>query len=260
MTPLTITLLATLVVTLGAMLLLWLLATARRDVTLVDIYWGIGFIVVLGTAMGMNRPTSTRGEVALVLVMLWGMRLAGHLSWHKWGEPEDRRYQAMRRRHGGRFWWVSLYTVFLLQGLLQWTIAMPLQVIAVSHEATFGTATDVIGLFLWISGFAFEAIGDAQLLKFQSRPENRGRVLDRGLWRYTRHPNYFGESLLWWGIYLLSLSAGGGWTLFSPVLMTALLLKVSGVSLLESTIVDRRPEYAEYQRRTSPFVPWRPRG
>jgi steroid 5-alpha reductase family enzyme len=239
------------------MLLLWLLASVRSDVSLVDIYWGIGFILVTGLAVALNRPVQPRAAVALSLVALWGTRLGGYLLWRKWGEEEDRRYQAMRRHHGPRFWWISLLTVFMLQGLLLWGISMPLQVIAVSRDTTFATTTDVIGISLWVIGFAFEAIGDAQLAMFQARPENRGRVLDRGLWRYTRHPNYFGETLIWWGLYFLSLPAGGGWTVLSPVLMTVLLLKVSGVTLLESTIIDRRPEYAEYQRRTSAFLPWR---
>jgi steroid 5-alpha reductase family enzyme len=256
---LAVTLIGTLAATLIAMLLLWLLASVRSDVSVVDIYWGAGFILVASLSVAWNRPVHLRGAVALLLVCLWGIRLASYLLWRKWGEDEDRRYQAMRQHHGARFWWVSLFTVFLLQGILLWVIAMPLQVIAVSRDVTFATTTDVIGLLLWIVGFAFQAIGDMQLVDFQSQPENRDRVLNRGLWRYTRHPNYFGESLMWWGLYLLSLSAGGGWTVFSPILITTLLLKVSGVTLMESTIADRRPEYADYRRRTSAFVPWLPR-
>jgi len=253
------TLFATLGTTVIVMLLLWGLATTRRDVSLVDIYWGIGFVLVMGLAVAMNRPTHMRALVALLLVSLWGTRLAGYLLWRKWGEDEDRRYQAMRRHHASRFWLVSLFTVFLLQGLLLWMISIPLQVIAVSRDPSFATLTDLVAVLLWITGFAFESIGDAQLAVFQLRPENRGRVMDRGLWRYTRHPNYFGESLMWWAFYLLSLSGGGWWAVFSPILMTALLLRVSGVTLLESTIGERRPEYSEYQLRTNAFLPWWPR-
>jgi steroid 5-alpha reductase family enzyme len=256
---LAVTLLATLGATLVVMLLLWLLATVRRDVSLVDIYWGLGFVLVTAVAIVINRPAQMRGTVALLLVSLWGTRLAGYLLWRKWGAEEDRRYQAMRRHHGRRFWWVSLFTVFLLQGLILWIISIPLQVIAVSRNSAFATTADLIAIVLWIAGFAFESIGDAQLALFQLRPSNRGRVMDRGLWRYTRHPNYFGETLMWWAFYLLSVSSGGWWTVFSPMLMSFLLLKVSGVTLLESSISDRRPEYAEYQRRTNAFLPWWPR-
>jgi len=246
--------------TLSVMLLLWVVATARRDVSLVDIYWGLGFIAVVGLAAVLNRPVGPRAIVVLALVTLSGVRLAGFLLWRKWGEGEDRRYGAMRERHGRRFWWVSGGTVFLLQGVLLWTISLPVQVVAIHAGSAFATASDVAGLVLWIVGFAFEAVSDAQMARFQSRPENEGRVMDKGLWRFSRHPNYFGEFLMWWGLYLLSVSAGGWWTIFSPLLMTVLLLKISGVSLLESTIVERRPGYAEYQRRTSAFFPWPPKG
>jgi steroid 5-alpha reductase family enzyme len=249
----------TLLVTLGIMLMLWVVGTLRRDVSLVDVYWGLGFLVVAGLSAAMNRPVNVRTAVMLALVAIWGVRLAGFLLWRKWGEPEDHRYRAMREQHGARFWWVSLFTVFLLQGLLMWVIAIPLQVVAASHANSFPSLTDLLGLSLWLIGFFFEAVGDAQLARFKSRPENRGRVMDRGLWRYTRHPNYFGEFLMWWGLFLLCVSAGGAWTGFSPLVMTVLLLKVSGVTLLESTITERRPEYAEYQRRTSSFVPRPPR-
>ena len=259
MSPLVATLFQTLIATLVVMLVLWLVCTLRRDVSLVDIYWGPGFLLIAGLATWGRSSFGSRTSAMLVMVAIWGLRLALYLVWRKWGEGEDRRYRAMREHHGRRFWWVSLLTVFLLQGVLMWTISIPLQLIAVRDSGTFPNVIDGVGLCLWLTGFTFEVVGDGQLMRFQSKPDHRHRVMDRGVWRYTRHPNYFGEFLMWWGLWIVSLPVGGWWTIFSPLLMTGLLLKVSGVSLLESTIADRRPEYAEYQRRTSAFLPWPPR-
>jgi steroid 5-alpha reductase family enzyme len=254
MSPLSLSLLATLSVTLAAMLLLWVIATRRRNVTLVDVWWGLGFIAIVWTAVALNTAAS-RSILSAVFVTVWGRRLAVHLGRRSAGQPEDRRYAAMRAHHGARFWWVSLFTVFLLQGLLMWIISLPLQITAVAGGPDRLTATDVLGGLLWIAGFLFETVGDAQLVRFRRDPASHGRVLDRGLWRYTRHPNYFGEFLMWWGLYLLSLAAGGSWTIFAPLLMTILLLRVSGVTLLEANIADRRPDYAEYRRCTNAFFP-----
>ncbi len=259
MSPLIETLLTTLAVLLSVMIALWGVGTARRDVSLVDIFWGLGFAGVAWLSVSLNANSAVRPRLLALLVSIWGMRLALYILWRNWGHGEDRRYTAMRIHHGRRFWWVSLLTVFLLQGVLLWWISWPLQVTAVNAGPADLQWTDALGLLLWGAGFAFEAIGDWQLARFKSQPENAGRVMDRGLWRYTRHPNYFGEVLIWWGFWCISLAAGGVWTILSPIVMTFLLLKVSGVSLLESTMTDRRPDYADYQRRTSPFLPWPPK-
>lgn len=259
MTPLIETLLATGAVTVAAMLLLWLAATVRRDVSIVDLYWGVGFAIVAWSAAMLNAPPTRRAWVVASLTTVWGLRLSLHLLRRNWGRDEDRRYAAMRRQHGPRFIWVSLFTVFILQALILWFTSLPLQAAMVSRAADFPTLLDFLGIALWCIGFFFEAVGDRQLVRFQADPRNRGRVLDRGLWRYTRHPNYFGDACVWWGLYLLAAAGGGAWTAASPLLMTFLLLRVSGVSLLEQTIVERRPEYAEYQARTNAFFPGPPK-
>lgn len=246
-------------VTVAAMILLWVVATIRRDVSLVDLYWGVGFAVVAWVAVALNTPPTPRSLVAASLTAVWGARLSLHLLRRNWGRGEDRRYAAMRARHGDRFPAVSLFTVFLLQAAILWFVSWPIQVTAVARDVNFPTALDALGIVLWGVGFLFEAVGDRQLARFQADPQNRGRVLDRGLWRYTRHPNYFGDACTWWGLYLLAAAAGGAWTAASPILMTVLLLRVSGVTLLEQTIVERRPEYAAYRTRTNAFFPGPPK-
>lgn len=164
----------------------------------------------------------------------------------------------MRENQGPRFWWVSLFTVFLLQGVILWIVSMPIQVAMVAAATKSLGWLDLAGVAQWSFGLFFEAVGDFQMARFQADPQNAGRVMDRGLWRLTRHPNYFGDFCIWWGLYLIAASAGVSWTIFSPLLMSFLLLKVSGVTLLEKTITDRRPEYAAYQTRTSSFFPWPP--
>jgi steroid 5-alpha reductase family enzyme len=244
----------------AAMLALWLLSLALRDASIVDVWWGPG--IALGTAAawlsgGASHP---RALLLVALTSLWALRLAGYLLWRNAGHGEDPRYQAMRRHWGSRFPWISLATVFALQGVLQWVVSLPLQVGATAPgDAPLG-ASDALGVLLFAAGLAFETIGDAQLARFKANPANRGRVMDRGLWRFTRHPNYFGDALAHWGLFVVALGTPhGAWTIVGPALMTFLLLRVSGVALLERSIGKRRPDYVEYQRRTSAFVPLPPR-
>ena len=254
-----VTLATNALVMFALMTALWIIATRLRDVSIIDCCWGAAFVVVAWVSMTLNRPASARMLLLAGVTTVWGMRLSLYLLWRKWGHAEDRRYQAMRDHHGPRFWWISLFTVFLLQGLLVWFVALPLQSAAViaSHAPLGGL--DACGAALWLIGFIFEAGGDWQLVRFQANPANRGRVLDQGFWRYTRHPNYFGDFCVWWGLYAMA-AAGGAWgTILSPVVMSVLLLMVSGVALLEKSIGERRPEYAEYVRRTNAFIPGPPR-
>ncbi len=238
---------------------LWLVGLLRRDVSIVDPFWGIGFILVAFVAFACSTQATARSCLVLGLTIVWGLRLSLFLFWRNWGHGEDRRYAAMRAAHGSRFWWVSLLTVFLLQAAILWFVSLPIQfTITAEQPASLGWL-DLAGAFLWAVGLMFEALGDWQLLRFKARPENAGRVLDRGLWRYTRHPNYFGDFCVWWGLYAIAIAAGGFWTFASPLLMSGLLLWVSGVRLLESTIVDRRPDYLAYRAQTSAFFPWRRR-
>ena len=256
MSPLAQTLLVCLAINLASMVLLWFVSLALRNASIVDIYWGLGFVVTSWTAALLNQNDSWRVQVLVAFITLWGVRLALYVAWRNRGHGEDRRYQAMREHHGAQFWWVSLGTVFLLQGVLLWFISMPLQAAAAVTDEIFAWHwSDFVGAALWLVGFAFETIGDWQLARFKSDPANKNRVMDRGLWRYTRHPNYFGDCCMWWGLYLLAAGQGVWWTIGSPLIMTLLLLKVSGVALLESDIRERRPEYAEYQRRTNAFLP-----
>lgn len=260
MTPLTAMLLNSLLVVISMMIGMWLLSLARRDASIVDPFWGTGFIVVTWFTLTSIPPAQLleRSWLLALLTTIWGLRLSVYLLWRNWGHGEDRRYRAMREHHGPRFWWVSLLTIFLLQGVILWIVSMPIQVAMVTAATKPLGWLDLAGAILWSIGLFFEAVGDFQMSRFQSNPQNAGRVMDRGLWRLTRHPNYFGDFCVWWGLYLIAASAGATWTIFSPLLMSFLLLKVSGVTLLEKTITDRRPEYAAYQARTSSFFPWPP--
>ena len=240
----------------GLMLALWLVSVRLRDASIVDPFWGFGFVVIGWTA-ALAGELSGWGIVLALLTTAWGLRLSIHLARRNLGHGEDFRYQAMRKRFP-RFELTSLVIVFGLQGLLLWIVALPLQ-LAPAYEGgrhVIGAA----GAVVWAVGLAFEAVGDAQLARFRADPGTSGRVLDTGLWRYTRHPNYFGDACVWWGLWLVALAAGAPWwTAAGPIVMNVLLRRVSGVTLLERSLAQRRPGYEEYVRRTSAFVPRPPR-
>jgi len=251
---------ATLGFALAAMLLLWALSLALRDASIVDIWWGPGIAAIVAAAFALGGGAHPRSVLLLALVALWGLRLGGHLLWRNAGRGEDPRYVAMRRHHGARFAAVSLVTVFGLQGVLQWLIALPLQLAQLAPGAAPLGPLDAAGIALFAVGLFFEAVGDWQLARFKADPANAGRVMDRGLWRYTRHPNYFGDCAAHWGMFVVALATPFGWLgAIGPLVMTVLLLRVSGVALLERSIGKRRPAYADYQSRTSAFIPWPPR-
>lgn len=237
---------------------LWLMSLPLRNASIVDPFWGFGFVVVAWYSSLRFLAFDWRSILLVALTTLWGLRLTVHLLRRNIGKGEDRRYAAMRQSIGPQFWWITFFSVFLLQAILLWFIAFPLQIAISQDEVNRFSILDGLGLTVWGIGFAFETIGDWQLSRFLADPRNSGKVMDRGLWRYTRHPNYFGDACVWWGLYLIAAAGGASWTVFSPILMTLLLLRVSGVSLLEGTIADRRPGYAEYQAKTSSFVPWPP--
>ena len=235
----------------------WAVCTARRNVGLVDVFWSLFFLLAAAVYAGVAQPEGPRTALVLALVAAWSLRLAFHLGVRNWNAPEDRRYQAIRDRNQPHFEWKSLYLVFGLQGLLAWLISAPLAAAIASGEPL--SPLDAAGALVATFGLVFEAVADAQLTQFRRDPANAGQVLDRGLWRWSRHPNYFGEGCVWMGVWLIALAAGGAWTVFSPLLMTLLLLRVSGVTLLERDIGERRPAYRDYVARTSAFVPWWPR-
>ncbi len=246
-----------LVAVLVAQTLLWLLSLSLRDASIVDPFWGPGFaLATLAYYVADGRHTA-RGTLALALVTLWAARLGLHLLARNRRSGEDPRYAAMRDRYGERFGRVSLVRVFWLQGLILWIVSAPL-LAAVRSEGAIGL-WGVLGAVVFMVGLACEAVADRQLERFRADPANAGRVLDTGLWRYSRHPNYFGDATVWWGLWILAAGGGGLWTAFAPLAMTFLLLRVSGVPLLEKSLETSRPGYAEYVRRTSAFVPWWPK-
>jgi steroid 5-alpha reductase family enzyme len=234
----------------------WGVATARRNVGLVDICWSL-FLLLAATVAFRQSPASPRGWLTMALTCAWALRLAGYLAVRNWNAPEDRRYQAIRARNEPGFAWKSLFIVFGLQALLAWLVSAPL-IAAISQAGAPGIA-GWTGAGLAAFGIAYEAAADRQLARFKARADSAGRVLDTGLWRYSRHPNYFGEFCVWWGFFLLAADAGGAWTLFSPLLMSVLLLRISGVTLLERDIGERRPAYRDYVRRTRTFFPGPPK-
>ena len=243
----------------AALFALWLVSLARRDASIVDPFWSTGFAGVAWVGLATCGGPSPRSWLVAALTTVWALRLSGHLFLRNRGHGEDFRYQAMRRRHGARFPLVSLFSVFLLQGAILWVVSLPLQVAMARGGGPLGWV-DALGAALWAIGFAFEAVADRKLTRFRSDPANRGKVLRRGLWALTRHPNYFGDALLWWGLAAFALPLAP-WTVVSPVLMTFLLVKVSGVALLEKDIAERRPEYRDYLKTTNAFLPgWRRRG
>ena len=242
------------------MLAMWALSLALRDASIADIFWGAGFAVVaVSTFLWTDGVSSARSGLLTALVSLWGLRLAAYLFWRNAGRGEDPRYAAMRRYWGTRFWWVSLFTVFAFQGTCLWIVSLPVQLGQVAPGGPLG-ALDAVGLVLFSIGLSFEAVGDWQLARFKADPSNAGAVMDRGLWRYTRHPNYFGDFCVWWGFSAIALAGPYGWLgLIGPALMSFLLLRVSGVAMLERTIGERRPAYREYVQRTNAFFPGPPR-
>jgi len=242
---------------LALMTTLWLVSLLLRNASIADIFWGFGFVLVSWLTFFRVDGYVGRKLLICLLVTIWGLRLSIYIARRNYGQPEDRRYKAWRAEHGKDFWWVSFFTVFGIQGVLLWLISLVTQAGQLSRIPDRMVWLDMLGLLLWLVGFYFEAAGDLQLSRFRSDPQNRGRVMQTGLWSYSRHPNYFGETLIWWGLFLITLSTPMSlWTIISPITITFLLLKVSGVTLLEKTIVDSRPEYREYKKRTNAFFPW----
>jgi steroid 5-alpha reductase family enzyme len=246
---------------LGIMLVMgmvtWLYSLYRQNVNIVDSLWSLIFLAGAYTYAAVAGNFSDRNLLLLGLVTLWALRLSIFLTIRNWGEGEDRRYQEIRANNEPHFNIKSLYIIFGLQAGLAWIISIPL-LMALSLDAGIG-AIEIIATVLWVAGFLFEATADQQLYRFKSDPANKGKVLDSGLWAYSRHPNYFGEFLIWWGYFLFALATGAWWTIFAPILMTVLLLKVSGVSLMEKGMTERRANYREYIESTNAFIPGKPR-
>lgn len=249
---------ASLAAALAVMGIAWVISLAMRDASVADIAWGLVFVAIAWVAFATGDGDLQRSLVLAALVTVWGVRLAAHIAERHDGE--DRRYRQMRERWGDGFALRSLWSVFGVQALIAFVVSLPVQVAAA--DAT----PEALGVLAWLGcaifaiGFAFEAVADAQLRAFTRDPANQGEVMDKGLWRYSRHPNYFGDACVWWGVWVIALETGSAWwTAIGPALMTLFLLRVSGVALTEKTIASRRPGYDDYARRTSAFVPRPPR-
>ncbi|MEM1262544.1 MAG: DUF1295 domain-containing protein [Pseudomonadota bacterium] len=263
MAELPFVMIATAIAIVLALTALWLVSVVIKDASIIDIFWGPGFVLTAWVAYLFSDGIEARKLLIAGLATLWGLRLGIYLAWRNLGHGEDPRYQAMRERaeQAGKNFAVRSYArVYLLQGAVMWIVSLPLQI-----GQTYDTP-DSVGVLAWIGtaifaiGFLFEALGDYQLAAFKGNPANKGQVMDRGLWRYTRHPNYFGNACLWWGIFIVTLeNPVGWWGIIAPVLMTFLLLKVSGVSLLEKSLSETKPAYRDYVARTSAFLPLPPK-
>jgi len=237
----------------------WLLSVILKNASIVDIVWGLGFVITAWVSRGVGDGDSGRQWLLTILTSIWGLRLAGYLLWRNAGHGEDFRYRSMRKRWGARFPLISLVTVFALQGVLMWIVSLPVQL--GQDDATPGIGVlSFIGIAVFAFGLFFEVVGDAQLARFKSDQANAGKVMDQGLWRYTRHPNYFGDACVWWGLALIAAETGSGaWGFIGAIVMTYFLRRVSGVTLLERSLKKRREGYEAYIARTSPFIPRRPK-
>jgi steroid 5-alpha reductase family enzyme len=246
-----------LVTTLGLATLTWVVSVLKRDVSIVDGAWALMLLAAATVYATGAELYTVRTTLILTLVVLWALRLSGHIIHRNWGEPEDRRYRDIRQKYEPYFTWKSLGLIFWFQAVLAWIISIPLWP-ALTVPVDWGTF-DLLAVTVWTVGMIFEGFGDWQLSRFKADPENQGKVMDRGLWQYTRHPNYFGECLIWWGFSLFAMPSGAWWTIVGPLLLTYMLLKFSGVSLMEQTIVERRPAYRAYITRTNAFIPGKPK-
>ncbi len=244
---------------LGAALLsLWGLSLRLRNSSIIDIFWGLGFAIVAWMSLLLSGDWLPKSMLLTLMVSVWGLRLSSYLAWRNVGKPEDYRYAAMRKKHGPKFPIVSLFTVFGLQGLLTMVISLPLQLGINAPEDLSVIA--YVGIGVWLVGLTFESVGDYQMARFKSDEANQGKVMNQGLWRYTRHPNYFGDFLVWWGFFLVAAESDSWWwTIIGPLLMTFLLVRVSGVALLESSLRQRIDGYDQYVNNTSAFLPLPPK-
>lgn len=237
---------------------IWVVSLRLKDVSIVDVFWGLGFVFVVWMTATLVGFEGARSWLLVTLTTLWGLRLSLYLFWRNWGHGEDFRYRAMRERIGSRFWIVSLFLVFGLQGCVMWIVSLPIQAGQLAGTVPLGWF-DIAGVIVWTLGMLFESIGDWQLAQFKRNPANRGKVLRAGLWALTRHPNYFGDFCVWWGLYLIAVGAGARWTIVGPLVMSYFLMRVSGVPMLERSISKRRPAYEEYVASTNAFFPGWPR-
>lgn len=249
---------------LGVVILMvgtWLVSVAIKNASIVDLVWGFGFVVIGWITRFTAEGVTARQNLLLILVTIWGLRLTLYLTWRNHGNGEDFRYVKMRKHWGPRFPLISFATVFTFQGVMMWIVSLPVQLGQGDDDPTSLGVLAVVGTAVWAVGMFFETVGDIQLANFKADPASEGQIMDRGLWAWTRHPNYFGDFCVWWGLGLVALETGwpGFIALIGPVLMSYLLLRVSGKALLERNLRKRRPGYESYVARTSGFFPRPPR-
>lgn len=246
------------IILFGYMTTWFVLSILKKRNDIADIAWGLGFVLLAWVSFAISESMSLRGILVGVLVTVWGTRLAWHIYSRNRGKPEDYRYAAWRKEWGSSFFVRSFFQIYMLQGVLLYLVVMPVLFINHGRGGSLGLL-DLAGCAVWIIGFLFESIGDAQLAQFIKNPANKGRLIQSGLWQYTRHPNYFGEVTQWWGIWIIALSVPGGWlSIIGPLTITILILKVSGIPMLEKKMAEK-PEFTEYSKRTSVFIPLPPR-
>ncbi len=238
----------------------WLISLAKKNVTIADSFWGLGFILIAWLTFFAADGFFARKTILAVLVTLWGARLFLHMTIRNRGKGEDPRYGEWRKKHGEKFWLVSLFKVFLIQALFQWIISLGVQYGQIAPGPIHLTWLDFLGIGIWAAGFGIETAADRQLSIFTSDPANKGKIMDQKLWRYSRHPNYFGETLVWWGLFVIVLAVPwGAWTIISPLVITYTLLRLTGVTLMEQTEFSEDPEYHAYIQKTSAFIPRPPK-
>ena len=250
---------SSLAVALGYVIAVWILSLCMGRVGIIDAFWGPGFVLIAALNYGLysERGRDAAESLLLAMVAVWGLRLGVHLSIRVFSDPhEDRRYAAMQTKYEPHWWIKSLGIVFILQGLIMWFVALPVILASTGAERSLINWLGPIGIFVWGLGVFFETVGDWQLARFRANDNNKGKVLNSGLWALTRHPNYFGDFAVWWGLWFFSFSCGAPfWTVVSPAVMSFFLMKVSGVTLLEKDITERRPGYAHYVKSTNAFFP-----
>lgn len=259
-TPFLLLWLQALAVIMIMMTSLWIVSVIIKNVSIVDLFWGFGFVLAGWFYFLHTDGFELRKLILMTMVTVWGLRLSGYLTWRNAGRGEDFRYRQFRQNYGEkRYWWVSFFQTFLLQGVLMWLISAPLLGAQINHGTGNLGVADYFGIIFWIIGLTFEAGGDFQLARFRADPSNKGKVLRTGLWKFTRHPNYFGDTAVWWGYGLMCIAAGSYIPFIGTLLMTALIIKVSGVALLEKSLKETKPQYKEYIEKTSAFLPWFPK-
>lgn len=243
------------------MTITWLISLKLKNTSIVDIIWGFGFVLVNWVAFFLTpEGLAERKWILNILVTIWGLRLTIHIFLRNKGKPEDFRYAKWRDQYGEKWWWFSYFQTFMLQGGLMLLISAPLIHTQATATPTQIGILEIFGIIVWSIGFFFESVGDYQLKQFKENPANKDKLLTSGVWKYTRHPNYFGDSAQWWGFYLIAAGSTLGYlTIFSPIIMTFFLIKVSGVAMLEKSMENKKPGYKEYMKTTSAFIPWFPK-